>query len=295
MVNIIEEINNYLDYLTSQKGLSEMTILSYKNDLMKFYNFLESENLNIEELKRYHFRNFLAELNNLKLNNTTINRILASVKGYIKYKIRFNYKDSAGILEVESQKTNKYSPVFLFDKEFNELISFKLENITDYRDRAIFELIFSTGVRVSELISINIKSINGDNEIKIKGKGNKERIVLFGKKCREVLNDYIKLRNEISPDEENALFLNKEGKRLTDRGIRYIFKKRIIEISLNKNISPHSLRHSFATSLIKNGADIRTVQILLGHSSLSTTQKYTHLGLDELKDIHFKYHPHGKL
>jgi len=295
MVNIIEEINNYLDYLTSQKGLSEMTILSYKNDLMKFYNFIESENLNIEELKRYHFRNFLAELNNLKLNNTTINRILASVKGYIKYKIRFNYKDSAGILEVESQKTNKYSPVFLFDKEFNELISFKLENITDYRDRAIFELIFSTGVRVSELISINIKSINGDNEIKIKGKGNKERIVLFGKKCREVLNDYIKLRNEISPDEENALFLNKDGKRLTDRGIRYIFKKRIIEISLNKNISPHSLRHSFATSLIKNGADIRTVQILLGHSSLSTTQKYTHLGLDELKDIHFKYHPHGKL
>jgi len=290
-----EEINNYLNYLKTQKGLSEMSIVSYKNDLVKFYNYLESENLIMTELKRYHFRNFLAELNSQKLNNTTINRILASIKGFIKYKIRFDYKDSAGILEVESQKTNKYSPLFLFDKEFNDLISFELKNVIDYRDRAIFEMIFSTGVRVSELASINIDNIDINNEIKIKGKGNKERIVLFGKKCATILNDYLKVRNKLCTNNEKALFLNKNGNRLTDRGIRYIFKKRIIEMSLTKNISPHSLRHSFATSLIKNGADIRTVQILLGHSSLSTTQKYTHLGLDELKDIHYKYHPHGKL
>ncbi|MBN2546957.1 MAG: tyrosine-type recombinase/integrase [Spirochaetes bacterium] len=294
MKKIKEEIQNYLDFLKTQKGLSNKSIISYKNDLIKFYDFLKSENLCMTELKRYHFRSFLAELNNNRLKNTTINRILASVKGFIKYKIRFDYKDSASILDIESQKTNKYSPLFLFDKEYNNLISFECKNFSDYRDRAIFELIFSTGVRVSELVSINVSSININNEIKIKGKGNKERIVLFGKICAKIINDYLKVRNEICINDEKALFLNKKGKRLTDRGIRYIFKKRIVEISLSKNISPHSLRHSFATSLIKNGADIRTVQILLGHSSLSTTQKYTHLGLDELKDIHYKYHPHGK-
>lgn len=290
-----EDIENYLKYITVQKGLSQNSINSYKKDLLKFSEYLNKESLKIEGLQRYQFRGFLADLNKEKLSTTTINRILASIRGFIKYKIRFDYKDSAGILEIESQKTSRYLPTFLFDDEIKELINFECKSKWDYRDRAIFELIVSTGIRISELVNLNLSHFNNFNyEIRILGKGNKERIVLYGDKCKTYLNEYLKIRSTFLPgNNENALFLNNSGKRLSDRGVRFILTKRTDEMAMKKKISPHSLRHSYATLMIKNGADIRTVQILLGHSSLSTTQIYTHLNLDELKDVHYKYHPHG--
>jgi len=295
--NLIFEIEKFLDFARVQKGLSGKSIDSYKKDLLKFSKYLMDENLSLEGLKRFQFRGFLAELNSQKLNNKSINRVLASVKGFIKYKIRFGYRDTAGILEVESQKESKKIPEFLFDDEMEQLISFTCESKEDYRDRAIFELLFSTGLRVSELVGLNLDDINNRDELKIHGKGNKDRLVVYGKKCRSCLMDYISVRDKfiIRENNETALFLNKYGDRLTDRGVRYLLTMRIKQMSLVKNISPHSLRHSFATSLIRNGADIRTVQTLLGHSSLSTTQIYTHLSLDNLKDIHYKCHPHGGL
>ncbi|HOJ65147.1 MAG TPA: tyrosine recombinase XerC [Spirochaetota bacterium] len=293
-MSLDRDIEKYLLYLSSQKGLSENTIISYKNDLNKFYNYLTKENLDFENLKRYHFRGFLVELSKEKMNKKSINRILASIKGFVRYKIRYGYKDKANILEVESQKTAKYLPKFLFEEEFDTLINFSCNKKEDFRDRAIFELIFATGLRVSELTSLDLSHISSfNNEIRITGKGNKERIVLYGEKCKEILKEYLNVRDEFNP-KENALFLNLSGKRLSQRGVRHILDKRIKEISFKKKISPHSLRHSFATAMIRNGADIRTVQTLLGHSSLATTQIYTHLGLDELKDIHYKFHPHGK-
>lgn len=297
MPQIINEINKYLDYLKTQKGLSEKSIEAYKNDLHKFNDYLINQNIELNNMQRHQFRGFLTLLNNQKLNPVSINRTLASVKGLIKYRLRFGIKDTAGILEIESLKTDKYLPVFLFDNEMNELIGNECRDKNDFRDNAIFELIFATGVRVSELVNINTEDFYyANNQIRVKGKGNKERIVLYGKKCYEIINNYLKVRNDFNPvKNENGLFLNKFGKRLTDRGVRLIFEKRLKTLSFKKNISPHSLRHTFATSLIRNGADIRTVQTLLGHASLSTTQKYTHLSLDELKDIHYKYHPHGKM
>lgn len=291
-----EEIENYLKYLTVQKGLSDNSIKSYRKDLLKLAEYLKKESLDLNGIKRYQFRGFLAELNREKLTNTTINRVLAAIKGFIKYKIRYKYKDSAGILEIESLKKDNYLPTFLFSEEIEEFLRFECVKKEDYRDKALFALILSTGLRVSEVVSLNVSDLAKNNfEIKVLGKGNKERIVLYGQKCLTCVNKYLNIRNEFLKKNDNpALFLNSQGERLSDRGMRLIVEKRTAQIAVNKKISPHSLRHSFATLLVKNGADIRSVQTLLGHASLSTTQIYTHLSLDELKDIHYKYHPHGK-
>lgn len=288
-----KEIKNYLAFLMSQKGLSKNSIIAYEKDLKKFKEFLLSEHINFDHIKRYHFRSFLATLTTEGLSNNSINRIIACIKGFIRYKMRFGYKDKANILETESQRVIKKLPSFIFESEFLELISFKDKNEFDIRDKALLMLLFSTGMRVSEIVSLNLSHINNKNEIKIKGKGGKERFVFFGEKTRTAINNYLNIRSKIALLEENALFVNRNGKRLSDRGVRLILEKRINETSINKNISPHSLRHSFATLLIRNGASIRTVQELLGHSSIATTQKYTHLSIDELKDIVKKYHPHG--
>ena len=289
-----EDIKNYISYLDSQKGLSYNTQLSYNNDLLIFFDYLKNENISIDNITRSNFRNFLFYLNNKKYSSTSTNRIISAIKGFIKYKIRYGYIDRASILEVEPQKTKKHLPIFLFDEEFEQLISFNCSKKEDYRDKAIFELIFATGVRVSELVSIDCSDINSKREIRIRnGKGNKDRIVLYGEFCESVLKYYIEYRKEFKP-KEDALFLNHSGKRLSERMVRYIIDKRVEEVSLIKNISPHSLRHSFATSMVRNGADIRGVQTLLGHESIATTQIYTHLTPDDIKDTYKKFHPHGK-
>lgn len=296
-----EEINNFLTYLKTQKGLKDNSIIAYKKDLHKFEEYLTDERISLDNLKRYQFRAFLAELNNRKLSNKSINRILAAIKGFIKYKIRFGYKDTATILEIESLKTSTYLPKFLFDDEINELLNFTCIKKEDFRDKALFELIFATGLRVSEVVNIILPDINqSKKQIKVMGKGSKERIVIYGDHCKTLLENYLSIRDNFikdantPPHQSKSLFLNKYGKTLTTRGVRYILDKRIKQTALLKKISPHALRHSFATCMIRNGADIRTVQILLGHESLATTQIYTHLNLDELKDIHYKFHPHGK-
>lgn len=231
-----EQIESFLKYLAVQKGLSENSLIAYKKDLFKFENYFAAESLDLEGLKRFEFRGFLAELNRQKLCNKTINRILAAIKGFIKYKIRFGYKDTAGILEVESQKTSRYLPTFLFDEEIDQLISFKCSAKEDYRDRAIFELIFSTGIRISELVSLNIDNFNSSqNEIRITGKGDKERIVLYGNRCKKYFQEYLLVRkNFLQKFDEKALFLNKNGKRIGQRGIRYVLSKRIQQVALKK-------------------------------------------------------------
>lgn len=292
-----EELETYLDYLISQRGLAANSISSYSNDLQRFYKYLEQEGLSLDGLERYQFRAFLAELNAEKLSASTINRIISAVKGLIKYRLRQGLRDSASILEIESLKKGQYLPLFLFENELSQLLAFDCKKREDFRDHLLFELIFSTGLRVSEAVSLNISSPDMQaRQIKVLGKGDKERIVLFSQECHKSLHYYIdRVREQFRPAAgEEALFLNFQGKRLTSRGVNYLLDKRVKETALVKKVSAHALRHSFATSLLKNGADIRTVQTLLGHSQLSTTQIYTHLGLDELKDMHYRYHPHGR-
>jgi len=294
-----EEIEKFLNYLASQKGLSKNTISAYKKDLLKFQEYLNSEKIDFSSMKRYEFRGFLASLNSDKLLATTVNRALAAIKSFVKYKIRFGYADSAGVLEVESMKNAKKLPGFLFNEEIKDFLDFenngKAQDRFLLRDKSLFELLISSGLRVSEVVALDVTDVFSGGEMKIMGKGSKERFVFYNERSKESIKKYLEVRFLFLKGNKNerALFLNASGSRLTDRGVRYLLYKRLIEISLLKHISPHSLRHTFATILVKNGADIRSVQELLGHSSLATTQIYTHLGLDDLKDIHHKYHPHG--
>jgi integrase/recombinase XerD len=289
------EIKRFLEYLETQKGLSENSVLAYKKDLEKLASYLENEKISFDDLQRFQFRGFLAELSASKLSSTSINRILAAVKGFVKFKMRYGYKDAANILEVESQRAAKMLPTFLFNDEVKSLLDFECFTKEDFRDKALFELLLASGLRVGELVSLELSDLSGGQEIKITGKGNKERFVLYDALSKDALKKYLEKRRLFLGENKNerALFLNTKGGALTDRGVRYILSRRLVKSALAKNISPHSLRHTFATSLLKNGADIRSVQTLLGHSSLATTQVYTHLGLDELRDAHRKYHPHG--
>jgi site-specific recombinase XerD len=294
-MNKNESLESFITYLHSQKGLSEKTVEAYIRDVSMFFKFLESENLEIESIERQNMRAFLAECNHNGLSKTSINRILSGIKTYIRFLCRTGYKDTAGILEIESQKKPEHLPNFLFEREVKELVDFECKTNLDYRDKLIIELLFATGLRVAELVSINITDISHKmREIRIVGKGNKERIVLFHLRCEKIMDDYLNVRNTFKPHPyENALLLNNRGGRLSDRSIRNILNQRITNTAIYKNVSPHTLRHSFATYLLQNGADIKTVQTLLGHSNLSTTQIYTHLTLEELKDVHATFHPHG--
>ncbi len=294
-MNKDELLKPFITYLQAQKGLSPKSVTAYTKDISMFLDFLENENLELNNLERQNMRAFLAECNHRGLSKNSINRILSGIKSYTRFLCRNGYKDTAGILEIESQRKPEHLPNFLFEKEVNELTDFECNTSQDYRDKLIIELLFATGLRVAELISINLTDISHKmREIRITGKGNKERIVLFSQQCEKILSSYLQIRASFKPQPtENALLLNNRGTRLSDRSIRNILNQRIINTAVHKKISPHTLRHSFATYLLQNGADIKTVQTLLGHSNLSTTQIYTHLTLEELKDVHATFHPHG--
>lgn len=294
-MNKDELLKPFITYLQAQKGLSPKSVTAYTKDVSMFLDFLENENLELNNLERQNMRAFLAECNHRGLSKNSINRILSGIKSYTRFLCRNGYKDTAGILEIESQRKPEHLPNFLFEKEVNELTDFECNTNQDYRDKLIIELLFATGLRVAELVSINLTDISHKmREIRITGKGNKERIVLFSQQCEKILSSYLQIRASFKPQPtENALLLNNRGTRLSDRSIRNILNQRIINTAVHKKISPHTLRHSFATYLLQNGADIKTVQTLLGHSNLSTTQIYTHLTLEELKDVHAIFHPHG--
>ncbi|MDC7124029.1 MAG: tyrosine-type recombinase/integrase, partial [Spirochaetales bacterium] len=200
---------------------------------------------------------------------------------------------------IRSLKKQHKLPDYLFEKEIDALIALTGTGFTGIRDRFILELLYSTGCRVSEAVSINISDIDfKDHAIKVSGKGQKERIVFLGKRAMNCLEEYLALRNiradKDDPDAVNALLLNFRGARITQRGIAGIIEKYVSKSGIVKNVSPHTFRHSFATHLVEHGADIRVVQEMLGHESLSTTQIYTHMGIERLRDVYNQAHPHAE-
>lgn len=284
-------MNRYLDkfisYLEIEKNYSPHTILNYRIDLEDFLQFIGSTP--VEKVDYLFLRKFLAQLRTKHYRPRTLTRKLSSLRSFFKFLHREGFvKENPAVL-LMSPKLDKPLPKFLSEDEITKFIEApSLKTVSGKRDRAILETLYSTGMRVSELVGLNTNHVDMiGNIVKVSGKGKKERLIPIGDKALDAIRDYLQSRKQ----RLNVLFLNKNGTRLSDRGVRNIVNKHITAVSATKNISPHVMRHSFATHLLNRGADLRSVQELLGHVNLSTTQIYTHVTTDRLKEVYNKAHP----
>ncbi|MBQ2909653.1 MAG: tyrosine recombinase [Bacilli bacterium] len=289
---------SYLEYLKYQKNYSDYTILSYKNDIEEFFEYISREALNFKDIEYSDLRFYLMYLKEEKNdNNSSIDRKLSALRGFYKYLANEGVVKTNVFSLVNGPKKEKKLPRYFEYNELEELFNVPdTETALGQRDLLLLELLYATGVRVGELTNIKVKDIDlSSKSILILGKGNKERIVTYGDYCEEILKRYLNegyiLLNTLNSE---YLFLNKNGGCLTERGVRYILDQIIKQTSINKNISPHMIRHSFATHLLNEGCELTTVQKLLGHESIKATQIYTHVTTDRLREVYYNSFPRAK-
>ncbi len=294
----IPELDSYLDYLKYQKNYSDYTILSYKEDIVEYLNFIQSESLSFKTIQYSDIRFYLMYLKDTKKDdNSSINRKLSSLRGFYKFLANEKIVESNVFSLVNGPKKSKKLPRYF---EYNELEEMFLvpdkKTPLGQRDLLILEMLYATGVRVGELVGMKVSDIDlGNKTILILGKGNKERYVTYGEYCEDALKLYLNDgRNALNTQNSDYVFLNHNGGVLTERGVRYLLNQIIQKTSIHKNISPHMIRHSFATHLLNQGCDLLTVQKLLGHESIKATQIYTHVTTDRLKEVYYHSFPRAK-
>ncbi|MDI6699625.1 MAG: tyrosine recombinase XerC [bacterium] len=285
-----EQITDFLEYLKNNRGYSENTVKSYEDDLNQFLKFLE--NIGIQDFKsieRNYIKNFITYLVESKISKRSVTRKISTLKTFFKFLKHKKVIDKDPMSFFKGLRFEKKLPQTLSVAVVARFLdSFKDNDFLELRDHLIFEILYGCGIRSNELINIEDKDIDIENRIiRIeKGKGGKKRIVPFNRKVKELLIKYIPLRDRIRKSEFTNLLISRNGKKLDNSMIRKIVKKRIKDFAEISNISPHTLRHSFATHLLNSGADIRFVQELLGHSSIGTTQIYTHTSIERLIDVY---------
>ena len=283
----INVINDFISYI-SKKNYSVNTYTSYINDLYYFYIFIKKDltRVTFEDIKDY-----LEHLNLKKEKTSSIRRKISSLKSFYKFLYKNNYinKKDYPLTKIAYPKMEKKLPKFIYYNDLLEIINESSKDKDGVRDRLIIEMLYATGVRVSELINIKINDIDFNNRrIIVLGKGNKERIVYYGEYAEEVLKEYMKTHERKN---HNYLFVNSKGGKLTDRGVRYIIDNIMSKLSVKTHVTPHVLRHTFATDMLNNGCDIKVVQELLGHSSLKATEIYTHVTNEHLKKVYYECFP----
>lgn len=289
-------VDRYIDYMTVEKGLSNLTINAYIGDLKLYIKYLKDKDLyGIEGLDLRTSLSFAEEIRSKK-NSSYCSRILSAVKGFHRFIYREGYLDKLEIKEISTPKAIQKIPFVLSQVEADILISQPDETKFGLRDRAILEMGYSTGMRVSEICNLKFEKINTEDRfLRVLGKGRKERVVPFGIKALKTLEKYSKdsrpllVKTKISP----YVFVNYRGERISRVSIWKMIKKYSASAGFPPEVTPHTLRHSFATHLIEGGADLRVVQELLGHSSISTTQIYTKLDTNYLLEVHRTFHPRG--
>lgn len=287
-------IYEFLDYISYEKKYSDYTEKNYELDLFKYFEYLDKNKLNYLTVKYKDVSNFTLFLAKQNYKSTTINRIDSSIRSFYNY-LELEEKINGNPFKAASNlKVPKRLPNYFKYNEYLTMISVIDKDDYEYRNRLILEMLFATGLRVSELSNIKIKDIDfSEREIKIMGKGSKERFVFYNKECAIVLDSYLKeCRSKLLNGKDSEyLFINHLGDKLTDRGIRLIIDKIVKKSCIKSKVSPHTFRHTFATMLLNEGCNIKSVQELLGHSSLGTTGIYTHLTNDEVRLAYMKAHP----
>ena len=289
------EVGDFLDYLTYERNVSPNTVTSYRDDLDSFIGFLCNDYLTIardlldlKSIDHIAIRSYLAFLARKKLSRSSMARHLSALRSFFKYLMREGVVEANPARSVATPKREKHLPAVLQTADIAVLFEQPDESALGLRDRAWLELLYASGLRISELVAIDIEDMElRARLVKVRGKGSKERIVPFGTKAEAALKTYLSTRT----DDDPALFVNYRGERITTRSVRRLFDRYVRAASLRSGVSPHTLRHSFATHLLNAGADLRSIQELLGHASLSTTQKYTHLNDAQLIEVYKKSHP----
>lgn len=294
-------LEKFLDYLIIEKNRSDNTIRSYQTDIELLFEFLTSRGLSsFKEIQTDFIKEWIVSLKKNNISNTTISRRISSIKVFFNFLVKNNLIEINPTLKIIAPKLNKVLPNILGQKQAEQLLTqaaiYEVEEESQevrIRDYAILEVLYSTGIRVSELVGLDVEDINFSNlTLKVLGKGKKERFVPFGIPAREAIDKYLKdSRNSLNDKNSQALFLGLRGKRLNVRQVRRILNKAMDQIENSKEVSPHDLRHSAATHMLEAGADLRIVQELLGHSSLATTQKYTHVTIERLREVFANAHP----
>lgn len=281
----MKEIDNFLYFLKKELNYSDYTIKNYQLDLTDFFKYVSKSNIDFLNIKNTHVRGYLKYLDTCNLKNTTISRRISALRTFYNYLLEKGFVKSNIFFNVKNPKLEKKLPNYLNYTEIEELLA-SIDTRTDegLERRLLIEMFYSTGCRVGEMVNVKISDIDFYNKtIKVMGKGSKERIVYYGDYASKYLEDYLK-----NKDKKGYLFTNKRGEKLTIEEVEYIVRDIMKHISIKTHVTPHTLRHTFATHLLNNGADIRTVQELLGHANLSTTGIYTHVSSDRLKDVYFK-------
>ena len=293
----IKELNDYLDFLKYQKNYSDYNINNYENDICEYLDYIHSEGINFKEIEYSDIRFFLMYLkDNKKDNNSSIDRKLSALRGFYKYMANEGIVKTNVFSLVSGPKKSKKLPRYFEYNELEEMFKVPDDSPLGQRDLLLLEMLYATGCRVGELVSIKVSDIDlGRRNILILGKGNKERYVTYGEYCEDALKKYLNDGyHTLNKNNIDYLFINNNGGALTERGVRFILDKIIKQTSINKSISPHMIRHSFATHLLNEGCDLLTVQKLLGHESIKATQIYTHVTTDRLKEVYYHSFPRAK-
>jgi len=304
-MNLEESIDGFQNYLKVHKNSSDHTNRAYQTDAQQFIAFLsqlfvkEPEMLTPQEINYKIIRQYLSYLTLNGYQKSTIARKLAFIRSFFKFLVQENIIEHNPLVMIRTPKQDKRLPSFLYYTELEQLISMPdLTKVLGIRDKALLELIYSSGLRVSEATAVTVSTLNIDTGyLRVMGKGAKERIVPFGREAALALQNYLTIaRPKLlvlakALNQSDVLFLNNQGGPLTARGVRYVVNKYVKEMALEKKVSPHTLRHSFATHMLDRGADLRVVQELLGHVSLSTTQIYTHVTRQRIKEVYKGAHP----
>jgi len=285
-------IRSFLDSLYIEKGLSKNTVSSYENDISSFLSWLNNKQIDYQQVSVNNINEFISKLFNSGLKSSSINRKISSIKHFYLFLSKKKIIKYSPADEIETPKQEKYLPISMSEDEVERLLSSPNPNqIIERRDKAMIEILYATGMRISELVNLKLTDIDFNRSVlKVFGKGSKERLVPYGEKAAEALDIY--LRDRKKSDSKNV-FLSNRGSQITRGAFWQRIKIYIMRENLKSSISPHTLRHAFATHLLNRGADLRSVQILLGHSDLSTTQIYTHIAKQRLSEILKKHHPRG--